>query len=396
MKKTSLFIPLMVGSLFAAACVETEKEPTVPGEVPRYVSGELTVCSAQSDCQADEACTQGGHCVNVTGERDATEAIQADIDGLPEAVGMGVPYRLPANAVLKISDLNGDGSGLRIDQPMLFDGAGALLMVENGIIGVRVGQGADWASLSNFRVEPQDPEGAHAGVGVDVRGHGVRLDNLEIYRQGTGVRAFTYVGDEYANINSLQFGRLKMEEGYDYAMDIRGGDANAGLMRGVEVMGGAGIYERSFLGNTYIGATLKGTHTRSLEAGSNAGRNLLLGTYIEEGDPIPTSESMHDLHVGGNVITRVVGPGDRLGERWSRMRFAHENSGMTGQVPGSDHSPIAWQHGQEGERWFLRYWTHPSLLRWGISFRNQGTGPLFWTGADHQEGPAVLQLGDVL
>jgi hypothetical protein len=395
MNRHCKYVPLLFGALFATACGEALEEGPLL-ETPRYVSGGLTLCSADSECGSDEACTQGGHCVNVTGERDATEALQADLDALPPAVGLGVPYRLPDNAVLQINDLNNDGTGLRIEQRLLFDGRGALLKVQNGIIGIRVGQGADWASLRNFRIDPQTASAEHSGIGIDVRGHGVRLDNIYFWRMGTGVRAYTYVGDEFANINSQQWARLTFRNQYEYAIDIRGGDANAGLMSGIEVIGGAGIYERSFLGNTYIAPTMEGTHTRSLEAGSNAGRNLILGAYIEEGDPIPTSQSMHDLHVGGNAVSRVTGPGDRIGNHASRLRFTHPDSGMEVRIPGSDHAAMAWRHHQEGEWWFLRYWTHPTLLRWGISYRNQGTAPFYWTGAEHPQGPAKLQFGEVL
>lgn len=395
MKRRYISVSIAAGLLLSTACGGVLEDGHLE-EAPRYVSGELMLCAAAGDCEADEACTQGGHCVNITGERDATEAIQADIDSLPEAVGLGVPYALPANAVLKISDLNNDGVGLRIDQPMLFDGRGSVLKVENGIIGIRVGQGAEWASLRNFRIDPQSRNVAHDGIGVDVRGHGVRLDNLHLFRQGTGVRAYTYVGDEFANINSQQWARITFEEQYDYAIDIRGGDANAGLMSGMIVKNGAGIYERSFLGNTYIAPTLKNTHTRSLEAGSNAGRNTILGAYIDDASPTPTSESMHDLHVGGNAIHRVQGPGDRVGGQAARLRFSHPDNGMQTRIPGSDSSAISWRHPEENEWWFLRYWTHPSLLRWGISYRNLGTAPFYWTGAEHPEGPAMLQLGEVL
>src|SRR6056297_1251464 len=111
MKKSvfSLFVILF----FVTACGDSSFDGS--DEPIRIASGALTTCQAASDCLSDEACTQGGHCVNITGERDATEAIQADLDALPEAVGMGTPYRLPANATLQINDIDGDGVGLRID-----------------------------------------------------------------------------------------------------------------------------------------------------------------------------------------------------------------------------------------------------------------------------------------
>lgn len=360
------------------------------------VDSALTICMSASDCLADEACTQGGHCVNITGDRDATAAIQADLDALPPAVGMGTPYRLPENATLRISDITGDGVGLRVDDKIIFEGRGSLLVVENGIIGIRVGQPSEWSLFRDFRINSHNGHHVHDGIGIDIRAHGVRLDNILMWRMGTGVRAHTYLGDDYANVNKQQWSRLVFRGIHHRALDLRGGDANAGLISGVEVIGSAGIYDRSFLGNTYVAPALEGTWNNSLTLASNAGRHLILGAYVELGDPNPTSASAMDLHVGGNSIARLEGPGDRIGYHSSFVRFRHPESGMTTRIPGSPDAAFAWRHPQEDEWWFLRYWDHPAWLKWGISYRNSGTAPLYWTGADHSQGPAQLELGNTL
>ena len=396
----SLFAYIAILLLLTSACGDAQFEGP-PGESAgdnsiRTIDSALTICQGPSDCLSDEACTQGGHCVNITGERDATEAIQADLDSLAGAVGMGTPYRLPPNSVLQLNDRNGDGSALRVDQKVIFDGQGSSLKVADGIIGIRVGQPSEWSLFRDMRINPQNSSGTNETIGIDVRAHGVRLDNILFWRLGTGVRAYTYVGDEFANINSQQWSRLVFRSVHHYAIDVRGGDANAGLMTGLEVIGSAGIHDRSFLGNTYIAPTLEGTHTRSIDFASNAGRNLVLGAYVEEGDPLPQSASMHDLHVGGNAVSRVQGPGDRIGNHAAYIRFRDPESGMQTRIPGSPNAAMSWRHPQEDEWWFLRYWDHSSLLRWGISYRNTGTSPLFWTGAEHPSGPAQLEFGDML
>lgn len=350
------------------------------------------------DCAADEACTQGGRCVNITGERDASTVLQADIDELSGPRGVGVPYKLPANAILRLDDADGDGTALHIRDKMIFDGQGSLLIVADNTIGIRVAQPAEWAMLRNFKIQGAEPARKNDSVAIDARAHGIRLDNIQIARVGTGVRAHTSVDGEYANVNTQQWARLTLDEIYHYGLTLRSGDANAGLISSVDIRGGAGIYDRSFLGNTHIGISAKDTKDHSVSFVSSAGRNSLFGAHIAQGDPAPQSASKHDLFVGGDAIGRVQGSGDRIGARASRVNFHdpdknHEakDPGLAIRVPGSPNAAISWNHAAEGERWFLRYWDHSSQRRWGISYRNTGTAPFFWTGSKHSRGPGVVQ-----
>lgn len=358
----------------------------------------LNTCDPVVDCAADEACTQGGRCVNITGERDAAPVLQADIDELADPRGAGVPYTLPANAILRLDDADGDGTALHIRDKMIFDGQGSLLIVEDDAIGIRVAQPAEWTVLRNFKIQGTEPARENESIGVDARAHGIRLDNIQFARLGTGVRAHTTVDGEYANVNTQQWARLTLDEIYHYGLTLRAGDANAGLMTSIDIRDGAGIYDRSFLGNTHIGVNVKGSRNHSVTFASNAGRNSLFGAHIAEGDPAPQSASKHDLFVGGDAIARVEGSGDRIGSRASRVNFHdpdknHESSdpGLAVRVPGGPNSAISWNHPAEGDRWYMRYWDHSSRLSWGISYRNTGTSPFFWTGARHSQGPGVMR-----
>lgn len=349
----------------------------------------LSVCSVNSDCASDEACTQGGHCVNNTGQRDATYIFQAEVNALEAAHGMGVPYRLPSNGVYLLTDLDNDGVALRLDDKIIFDGQGALLLVEPNTTAIRVGQPSEWSMVRNFRVEGLS-DSPNDSIGVDVRAHGVRLENITFQKVGIGARSRTYIGDEYANVNSQQWTRLSFYEIFEKAIDFRGGDANAGLILGAHVRDGAGIYERSFLGNTYIAPWIENTHSHSLDFASNAGRNVALGAYINDQGPAPQSASMHDIFVGGNYIDRIDGSGDRIGAQAARLHFADVDSGLRIRIPGSAHSALAWMHPQEEDWWFLRFFANPTQQRWGFSHRNTGVAPFFWTGGDHPDGPGIF------
>lgn len=350
----------------------------------------LTVCLDTTDCASDEACTQGGHCVNNTGERDASAIFQAEINALEPPRGIGVPYRLPPNGIYLLSDHDGDGVGLRLEDKAIFDGQGSRLLVEPDTIGIRVGQPSEWSMLRNFRIEGTSAE-ANESVGIDVRAHGVRLENILFKHVGTGARSHTNIGPDYANVNSQQWYRLSFDGIFTKAIDFRGGDANAGLILGAHVKDGAGIYERSFLGNTYIAPWIENTHTHSLDFASNAGRNVAIGAYIDAPSPTPLSASMHDVFVGGNYIDRVEGPGDRIGTRSARLHFGDPESGLLVRIPGSPNAALAFRHPNEDEWWFLRYYDHISQLRWGFAYRNSGTAPFFWTGADHPDGPGLIE-----
>ena len=70
---------------------------------PRTTSDGLVTCRSKTHCESDEACSQGGYCVNITGERDATQAIQRDLNELRAAVGVGTPYTLPPNSILLLT-----------------------------------------------------------------------------------------------------------------------------------------------------------------------------------------------------------------------------------------------------------------------------------------------------
>lgn len=355
------------------------------------ISNNRAQCLADTDCAADEACTQGGRCVNITGARDATAVIQADLDDLPDPVGVGVPYRLPPNATLQLNDLNGDGVALRINKTILLDGQGAHLQVQNNKIGIQVAPTAPRTSIRDLRLDPQS-RNTHDGIGIDVRARGVRLDNLFIWRLGTGVRAHTYVGDEFADVSRQQWTRLVFRTNHHYAADLRGAEASGGLLAALEPLGGAGIYDGSFLGNTYLAPALEGTHNQSLFMDSANSAHLVLGIYLEGGDPLTEGQSTDDLHLGGNGISRLLGPADRVGNHSSMIHFAHPESGMRTRIPGSADSAIAFRHPQEDEWWHLRYWNSSSRPMWGFSFRNTDQAPLRWTAKGHSQGPAQLEM----
>ena len=380
-----------------AGCLDGESWPTAEADEPlRQSQGALTTCLSSSDCATNEACTQGGHCVDITGQLSATEALQADFDQLETPVGLGVPYKLPPNARLKIDDVDGDGIGLKISTKIILDGNGAAFVIDNGIIGLRIQDSSQWSSVRDLSFVSSNNTEVHDGIGLDVRAHGLRLDNLFFNRMGTGVRAFTFVDGERANLNIQQWSRLVFSRCHQYAINMSGGDANAGLLSGIEVVAGNGIRDNSFLGNTHLAPSINSTTQDSITLGSNAGASTVLGAYTESNAPIMRSASFHDLHIGGNAIDRLDSPGDRIGRHASSLRFRHP-SGLRVRIPGAAHAPFAMNHQSENEWWYLRYFDDPAWRIWAFSYRNLGENTVYrWTGGDHEKGPARYQLGEPL
>lgn len=358
-----------------------------PSEPERSIELGGGQCTMDANCAFDEACTQGGRCINITGVRDATAVLEADFGDLPAPVGTGVPYKLPDNARLLLTDLTGDGVALRIDSSLQLDGAGALILVQNDKVGFQITPAAQRTSIRDMRINPQNPSGPNAIVGIDVQAAGVRLDNIKFWQLGTGVRAYSSQGGVELDLNHQQWSRLVFRGVRLYSTDIRG-TVNHGVFSGLESVGSAGFYDGSTLGNTYLAPTMEGTNTRSIDYSSPESTHTIVGTYLEGGDPLPHTHSGHDLHIGGNSLSRILGPAERVGGHHGALTFRDPDTGLEVSIPGDGDSPLSWRHPQEGDWWSLRY--NRGQFRWGFTHDATGQSPLRWTSGEHPAGPAQL------
>ncbi|MCB9598543.1 MAG: hypothetical protein H6719_37860, partial [Sandaracinaceae bacterium] len=118
-----------------------------------------------------------GECLDPTGERDAAPALGRIVAAMPEnPSGLGTPLPLPENAILRLEDADGDGVAWRVDRRVILDAHGAVLRVAGDYVGVRLTHLARFSTIRDLTVEGRGP--ARGGVGLDVRTHGVRIDNL--------------------------------------------------------------------------------------------------------------------------------------------------------------------------------------------------------------------------
>ena len=356
---------------------------------------ELTTCTTDVDCLDDEACTQGGHCVNITGERDATVPLQADFDNLDDAAGLGVRYRFPANARLQINDSDGNGVGLDVPTALILEGQGSLLEPEADITALHIGEDGAYSTIRNLAIEhPSDAE--HNGIGIDIRARGVRLDHLRIEKMGIGVRAHTWVDGVDADVNSQQWSRLVFADNYQAATDISGEHARGGLMQGIEVAGGQGIVDDSQGGNTWLGVAVDDTDDTSLSFGGDQAASTVVGAFVGDDDPDPIGLSEFDVYIGGNAIDRFDAEGDRLGMGAGVLSIQYPaDSGVAVKIPADSAAPFGFEHPDEDEMWLLHYFEADGL--WGMSYAGSDIDvPFGWTGEEHVDGVGLFDMGPTL
>ena len=286
-----------------------------------------------------------------------------------------------------LDDPDGDGVALRINSRVIFDGKGSLFRVGQNLVGLDLGPAMDWGSVKDLSIEPERPNEINDTIGIDVNAHGVRLDNLYFNRLGTGIRAHSSSQPPVTNLNVQQWSRLVFIRNFRYAIDLDGRDVNAGLLTGIEVKGGNGILDSSFLGNTYLAPMINGTAVDSITLDSRAGISLVLGAYLEWVAPDMTSRSLNDVHVGGTGIDRVRGPGDRIGVRSAYLNFRHPDNNMRVVIPGSTNAAFRMKHPQENAWWALRYFQSLSTLKWAFTVGDESKSVYRWTSTENYSGP---------
>ncbi|MFU8803307.1 MAG: hypothetical protein ACNA8W_05820, partial [Bradymonadaceae bacterium] len=159
---------------------------------------------------------------------------------------------------------------------------------------------------------------------------------------------------------------------------------------GHDVVGGEGVFDHSFLGNTWLAPAI---HTsddsrQSLELGHVAASNLVIGAYFERVGPPPTSGGANNLWVGGNAVHRTEGRGERVGRQAAKLNFAG-NDGVKVKIPWDGaNSPLAIGHPEENDWWMLRF--DPNRQIWGWRHRTAGTDAYRWTGTGHPSGAGVM------
>lgn len=163
------------------------------------------------------------------------------------------------------------------------------------------GAGADGSIISQL----------HLAGGGGERGHGIRLraraSVQQVYVTGFAQDCINVTADArtdnsayFGNANNWSIQHVRLEHCGRHGLYTDGGDVNAGVAIGIDASGngGWGIFDSSFLGNTYIAAHTAGNKSGSYKADNPNARNVFIGCYAEGGQP-PAEIAPPSLIVGG-------------------------------------------------------------------------------------------------
>lgn len=181
---------------------------------------------------------------------------------------------------------NGGGFGYSLSPTLVFPA---------GITGIyalpyQVGTSAAGAILEGLTI--QGALGAADGLG----GHGIysritiQVRNCQVFDfQGNGVNIdadTAGIGILLGNANGWSLRDVTVK-GCNHGVYVHGGDANAGLALAVNVTSarGWGIWDSSFLGNSWVGCEVAACTTGAYQTDNLNARIVLIGCYSEGGTP---------------------------------------------------------------------------------------------------------------
>lgn len=147
--------------------------------------------------------------------------------------------------------------------------------------------GADGTVLSGFSINNRKNAGGTLGSGIVMNAR-AELKNLLIQRfrvDGIQIFADTSVSPFY-NANSWKISNCVSISNDRHGFYVKGGDANAGTCISLDSRsnGGVGIYESSFLGNTYLGCHTAANVTNGYKSDNINSRSVFVGCYSEGGE----------------------------------------------------------------------------------------------------------------
>ncbi len=259
------------------------------------------------------------------------------------AVGDGVTDDLPAfnqaiAATIKQGTFVYPTSGIIIVPPGTYYLNGTLIL--NGsvhLIGGGAGQsGGNWASTLQFpadtvgiiikkgNVNPNQNGGDAtiiegilikggggnntAAHGIDMQGRAKIQDCTVSNFKGNGINIVADINSR-TNANCWGINTVSLFNNGGNGLYVQGGDTNAGIGIAINsyANGGWGIYDSSFLGNTYIGCHTASNTLGAYKSDNANARNIFIGCYAEGGQP--ASEVAAPSMVLGGMFGPVTGTG---------------------------------------------------------------------------------------
>lgn len=168
------------------------------------------------------------------------------------------------------------------------------------------------------------------GSGINPRAHGIwmrcRVSVSRVQINGFGgngiqVAADVNQGSIHGNANCFEIDVARISNCKGHGLYIDGGDANAGNVKALDVTenGGWGIYDSSFLGNTFVGCHAAGNGLGPYKTDDPNARSLFLGCYSESGQnrseiqfPSMVIGGLHGAGIKGSGVLALDGGFDKL------------------------------------------------------------------------------------
>jgi hypothetical protein len=188
------------------------------------------------------------------------------------------------------------------------------------------GNDGSWSVISNLRILAQAQTASTSGIRIS--GHGVRVSNVSV--RGFLNKGIT-IGDAAnggaGNANNWMLDNVRLTFNTSDGLFVDGGNSNAGtgILVDSSSNGGWGIFDSSFLGNTYIACHTASNISGGYKTDDPNAQNQLIGCYSESGQPASsliaptqvvggiqnpgfTAASTHSYITGGggNGLTRVT------------------------------------------------------------------------------------------
>lgn len=160
----------------------------------------------------------------------------------------------------------------------------------NNAIELPTTTGADGSIIRCIALTSSHTGAADNHHGIWLRARAIIEDCVIESFSGNGINIVADAGggDTFqGNSNNFQICRVTVRTNNGHGIYVLGGDTNAGTVIGVNASnnGGYGVYDSSFLGNTYIGVHTAGNSGGAFKADNAAARNIFIGCYSEGGQP---------------------------------------------------------------------------------------------------------------
>lgn len=173
-------------------------------------------------------------------------------------------------------------------------GAATILRFDSGVGGVvvesaessGVGTSGGWSVLRDLRIEAVPASSAKEAHGITLKSR-ARLQNvLVMWFSGDGIHIVA-AQPEGTNANSWAIDFCRSERNGRHGLFLDGADANAGVAVGLDVSdnGGWGVFDSSFLGNTYVACHASANVLGAYKTDNPNQRSVFVGCYSESGYP---------------------------------------------------------------------------------------------------------------